>query len=109
MITLPELEEMFGNMKAQTNWNLDGKLLWGYYFFDPRPTQLRLLGVELQMAGYRMVNVYPADDGSTQVLHVEKIEHHTPATLFAQNEAFYRLAKERGIDCYDGMDVGPVP
>ena len=108
MITLQALEEMFGNMRAKTKWNIDGDLLWGYFFFDRRQEKLRLLGQELQKAGYRLVNLYPSDDRSTYVLHVEKIEHHTPQTLHARNQEFYRLAEQNGIDSYDGMDVGPV-
>lgn len=108
MITLEELDEMFANMAASTNWNLDGKLLWGYFFFDPSDDKLRALASELQEAGYRMVQVYPADDGSTWVLHVERVEHHTSASLFARNEELARLAAERGIASYDGMDVGPA-
>lgn len=56
MITLQALEEMFGNMRAKTKWNIDGDLLWGYFFFDRRQEKLRLLGQELQKAGYRLVN-----------------------------------------------------
>jgi hypothetical protein len=108
MITPQALEEMFGNMRAKTKWNIDGDLLWGYFFFDRRQEKLRLLGQELQKSGYRLVNLYPSDDRSTYVLHVEKIEHHTPQTLHARNQEFYRLAEQNGIDSYDGMDVGPV-
>jgi hypothetical protein len=108
MITPQALGEMFGNMRAKTKWNIDGDLLWGYFFFDRRQEKLRLLGQELQKSGYRLVNLYPSDDRSTYVLHVEKIEHHTPQTLHARNQEFYRLAEQNGIDSYDGMDVGPV-
>jgi hypothetical protein len=108
MITLQALEEMFGNMRAKTKWNIDGDLLWGYFFFDRHQGKLRLLGQELQKSGYRLVNLYPSDDRSTYVLHVEKIEHHTPQTLHARNQEFYRLAEQNGIDSYDGMDVGPI-
>lgn len=108
MITRQALEEMFGNMRAKTKWNIDGDLLWGYFFFDRRQEKLSLLGQELQKSGYRLVNLYPSDDRSTYVLHVEKIEHHTPQTLHARNQEFYRLAEQNGIDSYDGMDVGPV-
>lgn len=108
MITLQALDEMFGNIRTKTKWNIDGDLVWGYFFFDRRQEKLRLLGQELQKSGYRLVNLYPSDDRTTYVLHVEKIEHHTPQTLHARNQEFYRLAEQNGIDSYDGMDVGPV-
>jgi hypothetical protein len=41
-------------------------------------------------------------------LHVERVEAHTPQTLFARNAEFYLLADEFEVESYDGMDVGPV-
>lgn len=109
MITLEQLENMFQDMRAKAPWNVDGDLLWGYFFTDPRPEKLRPLADELVKAGYRYVDTYLARDGSTHVLHVEKVERHTPQSLNQRNLEFYRLADKYGIASYDGMDVGPVP
>jgi len=62
----------------------------------------------LTASGYRLVRIYPTDDRSTCVLHVERIEKHTPQTLHARNGEFEKLAAELGLESYDGMDVGPV-
>ena len=107
-ITLSQMEKMFQNMRAKTKWNVDGDLLWGYFFMDPQPEKLRPLADELSAAGYRVVNLYPSRDGGTHVLHVEKIETHTPQSLHERNTEFYRLAEKFGVASYDGMDVGPA-
>jgi hypothetical protein len=108
-ITLVQLEDMFQNMREKTKWNVDGDLLWGYFFTDPQPDKLRPLADELTKLGYRYVDLYAARDGKTHVLHVEKGETHTPRSLHERNTEFYRLAERHGIASYDGMDVGPAP
>jgi hypothetical protein len=107
-ITLEELEHMFANMRAETKWDVDGEMLWGYFFTDPDPKKLERLVQPLTNAGYHFVNIYETDDKSTHFLHVERVEKHTPQTLYARNAEFYRLADEYGLESYDGMDVGPV-
>jgi len=108
VITLQILEEMFANMKANTPWDLDGDMLWGYFFTDPDPKQLEPVAKHLEESGYRVVSIYPADDNSIHWLHVEREEPHTAETLHARNQELYDLATKFGIENYDGMDVGPV-
>jgi hypothetical protein len=108
VITLQQLEEMFANMRAQTKWNLDGDMLWGYFFTDPDSKKLEPIATHLSDGGYRVVSIYPTDDKSTHFLHVERVEHHTPKTLHARNEELAALAAKFGIATYDGMDVGPA-
>ena len=108
MISLADLESMFNNMRAKTKWNVDGNLLWGYFFFDPHAEKLRVIATELQKSGYRFVNLYPSDDKTTYVLHVEKVETHTPKTLYQRNQELEQLAEKHDIASYDGMDVGPA-
>ena len=108
MITLDDLREMFTNMRRDAPWNADGDLLWGYFFTDRNPEKLQPVAERLSTAGYRVVRLYPTDDGSTHFLHVERVETHTPESLHARNQEFYALASEIGIESYDGMDVGPV-
>ncbi len=109
VISIEMLEQMFSNIRAKTKWNVDGELLWGYFFFDPSPEKLRALADELSTAGYRVVGIYPANGKPKYVLHIEKVEHHTPQSLYARNQAFYALSEARGVESYDGMDVGAVP
>jgi hypothetical protein len=108
MIPLENLEEMFSNMRADTDWNVEGELMWGYFFTDPDSGKLELAAQRLAAMGYDLVVIHPADDNSTNVLHVERVEKHTPKTLHARNDQLTQLAAELGLESYDGMDVGPV-
>src|SRR5688572_22964438 len=108
MSSIENLRQMFANMRTNTKWDVDGDLLWGYFFTDPDPKKLEPVGTLLSKNGYQVVSIYETDDKSTHFLHVERVESHTPETLYARNQEFYRLADEFGIESYDGMDVGPV-
>ena len=108
MIELGMLEDMFSAMRAKTNWNVDGPMLWGYFFTDRSAENLEKAATHLTARGYRFVRIHETDDGSTRVLHVERVEVHSPQTLFARNEMLYEVAYQFGLDSYDGMDVGPV-
>ena len=108
MIAFALLQEMFAQMRANTKWNIDGDMLWGYFFFDQDPGKLRLLAEHLSRNGYRLVSVRETDDRSTCRLHVERVETHTPETLHARNMELERVADEFCVERYDGMDVGPA-
>jgi hypothetical protein len=109
MIELEKLEDMFSRMRANTNWNVDGPMLWGYFFTDRSTEKLEKAATHLTAQGYRLVEIREDEDGTTRWLHVERVEAHSPQSLFARNEALYALANHLELDCYDGMDVGPVP
>jgi len=108
-IPLKQLEEMFAGMRAQTTWNLDGDMLWGYFFTDSNPKKLEAVAQQLATDGYHVVGTHQADSKSSYILHVERIETHKPKSLDARNQEFYALAQKFGIESYDGMDVGPAP
>jgi Regulator of ribonuclease activity B len=109
VIPLSQLEEMFHGMRTGTRWNVDGDLLWGYFFLDPKRENLLPLREHLVQAGYHLADLYQADDKSTYVLHVERVETHSPATLFRRNTELEALAVRFGVATYDGMDVGLAP
>lgn len=111
VISLDQLKEMFADMRAKPSykkWNVDGPLLWGYFFTDPDSKELRPVADYLSSNGYRFVAIYPTEDKSTFFLHMEKVEQHTPESLNQRNQEFYKLASRFKLESYDGMDVGPV-
>jgi hypothetical protein len=108
-ILLSQLEAMFSDMRAKTKWNIDGPLLWGYFFFDPNESKLQQISQELVGAGYKLVGLSQVEGRPLYRLHLEKVELHTPNTLNSRNIEFYALAEKYGIRSYDGMDVGPAP
>jgi hypothetical protein len=100
-----QIDSMFSSMRATAPWNVDGPLLWGYFFFSPTREKLGKVAAELEGKGYRIVGI-EAPRGKLR-LHVERVETHTPASLDARNQELYALAERYGVS-YDGMDVGPV-
>jgi hypothetical protein len=107
-IPLEQLEAMFGKMSGESGWNTRGELLWGYFFTDPQSKRLKPLAARLVELGYRLVSIYETDDRSVYFLHVERVEAHTPRSLFERNAELNALASQFGVAAYDGMDVGPV-
>lgn len=113
MIEKDQLVMMFEQIADNTDWNLSEPLIWGFYFTDASAEKLRAVAPVLEAEGYRFVDVFLADkdeptDPDLWMLHIEKIEVHTPDTLDQRNAAFYRFAAEHGLGAYDGMDVAPV-
>lgn len=108
-ITLSQLQTMFDNMRAKTKWNVEGPLLWGYFFVDPSEEKLKRVATDLVASGYRMVEIEKSGQQFNYRLHVEKVEEHTPMSLYLRNGEFYTLAEKYGLASYDGMDVGPTP
>jgi hypothetical protein len=109
VISLEALQEMFANMRTTPSMDVDGDLLWGYFFFSSTQAPLNTASEQLQRRGYSLVRNELTDDGSSYVLHVERVETHTPRSLYARNAELEALAEAHGVDSYDGMDVGPIP
>lgn len=110
-ISLESLEEMFSSIRAKTKWNVDGDLLWGYFFTDHDPAKFSPLKKHLEGMGYRYVTILKPESGEGRgvyYLHVERVERHTPWSLHQRNQQLYRLAEQFGVETYDGMDVGEV-
>lgn len=112
-IYIDQLEEMFTNIRENTDWDTSGNMLWGYFFTHSEPTKLEEAKKALISKGYTFVDIYLSDkDGPNEPdmywLHVERIETHTPQSLDQRNDELYIFAHEFGIDSYDGMDIGPV-
>lgn len=100
-----QIDLMFSSMRAKTPWNVDGPLIWGYFFFSPNRAKLEQVAAELKGKGYRIVSI-EAPRGDLR-LHAERVEIHTPASLNGRNQELYALAERYAVR-YDGMDVGPV-
>ncbi len=108
MIEKSQLQEMFDDIREKTKWNIDGNMVWGYFFTGENEAALEAPSKELSKMGYKVVAIYPADDNSMYWLHVERIETHTVQSLFQRNSELYRFASKFNEIKYDGMDVGPV-
>lgn len=60
-ISLGQLEAMFSNIRARTKWNVDGPLLWGYFFLDQNLEKLKQAASELQATDFRVVGLEPVE------------------------------------------------
>jgi hypothetical protein len=76
------LQAMFAEMRETTTWNVDGELLWSYFFTDPVAANLLAAGAELGKRGFTVVGVDEAefdDDHAHDHVHDESCAHgHDP-------------------------------
>ncbi|ENV34978.1 ribonuclease E inhibitor RraB [Acinetobacter gerneri] len=112
-ITKKSLIVMFNNIKKNTDWDMSKPMLWGYFFTDNHKEKLEDLAQILKKNGYDIVDIYLSDKDTPNEpdlwwLHVEKVEIHTPKSLYNRNIYLYQLAENNNIESYDGMDVGLV-
>jgi hypothetical protein len=112
MVDPEAVERMFEDIRAKTEWDIDGPMLWGYFFTDPSEKKLKGLVPILEAQGYRFVALFvpDLDEGEDEYffLHVEREEAHSVASLNERNQHLQALAELNGIGSYDGMDVGPI-
>ena len=117
MIARDELESFFEDTRrmrddGRTQWDIDDVCRWSYFFVDPDPEKLLRAGLELERQGYEnqgLLDPSPkADEQESQYLRVDRVERHTVDSLLARNDQLDAFAKQRGLEAYDGMDVGAV-
>ncbi|MGI8469520.1 MAG: ribonuclease E inhibitor RraB [Pyrinomonadaceae bacterium] len=108
------IREIFDDAKREDNWNLDEEMLYSFYFVDESVDKLEKLGLFLEKEGYDFIDIFELGDEETDqstgeyLLHVEKIEKHTPESLAQRNVEFQKLADEYEIETYDGWEFGEV-
>ena len=85
------LQNMFDDIRDTTVWDINGDMLWGYFFICTDRPALERAAQELEAAGYHFVIIHqPEIDGKLcpeYVLHVEKVETHTVDSLDERNAA----------------------
>src|SRR3954469_21614361 len=72
-ISQEQIDAMFANMRAHAPWNVDGPLLWSFFFLDPDKSRLQSLGASLTAQGYRLADVSPTRSGDRFRLRVERV------------------------------------
>ncbi|MGD0843567.1 MAG: ribonuclease E inhibitor RraB [Geobacteraceae bacterium] len=98
----------FSGMRSETKWNLEGDMLWGFFFTNPTKPALEPVAKQLEKMGYRIVDIYLDDKKENWWLHVEKIETHNVDSLTRREEELSEIALKSNPGSYDGWDVGPV-
>jgi hypothetical protein len=108
------IKEIFAQAKSEDNWNLDEPMLYSFYFVDESVEKLEKLGLKLEADGYDFVDIFELGDEETNestgeyLLHIDKVEVHTPESLAERNVLFQKLADEYEIKTYDGWEFGEV-
>jgi hypothetical protein len=111
---LETIREIFAQAKSEDNWNLDEPMLYSFYFVDESVEKLEKLGLKLEADGYDFVDIFELGDEETDestgeyLLHIDKVEVHTPESLAARNVEFQKFADEYEIETYDGWEFGEV-
>lgn len=111
---LDGIREIFAEAQREDNWKTDELMLYSYYFVDKSVDKLEKLGHKLDANGYDFVDIFELGDEETgkstgeYLLHIDKIETHTPESLARRNLEFQTLAEEVGIENYDGWEFGEI-
>ncbi len=111
---LEGIRKIFNDAKIEDNWNLDEEMLFSYYFVDKNVDKLEKLGLKLEADGYDFIDIFELGDDQTDestgeyLLHIDRVETHTPESLAQRNVEFQTLADEYEIETYDGWEFGEV-
>ncbi len=108
------IKEIFADAKTEDGWDLSEEMLYSFYFVDESVDKLEKLGLKLEADGYDFVDVFELGDEETDestgeyLLHIDKVEVHTPESLAQRNVEFAKLAEEYELKTYDGWEFGEV-
>jgi len=111
---LESINEIFNTARTEDKWNTEGEMLYSFYFVDTDIDKLEKLGLKLEADDYDSVGIFELGDEETDestgeyLLHIDKVEIHTPESLAARNVEFQTLANENEIASYDGWEFGEV-
>ena len=111
---LEGIREIFNTARTEDNWNTEADMLYSYFFVDTDVDKLEKLGLELEKQGYDFLDIFELADEKTDeatgeyLLHIDKVETHTPESLAERNVEFQKLATEHEIASYDGWEFGEV-
>ncbi len=111
---LEGIREIFETATREDGWNLEGVMLYSYYFVDTDADKLEKLGLEFEEKGYDFIGIFELGEEDSDeptgeyLLHIDREETHTPESLAERNVEFAKLAEERKLDSYDGWEFGEV-
>ncbi len=109
---LEGIRQIFAEAKQEDNWNLEEPMLYSFYFVDESIEKLEKLGLKLEADGYDFIDIFELGDEKTEestgeyLLHIDKVEIHTPESLAQRNIEFQTLANEFELESYDGWEFG---
>ena len=111
---LEGIQEIFDEAKREDNWKADEDMLYSYYFVDTDAEKLEKLGDYLEAKGFDFIDIFELGDEEKEqptgeyLLHIDKVETHTPRSLAERNVEFSKLAEEYNVAVYDGWEFGEL-
>jgi len=116
MITLDTLVGFFEDTRqmkrdGEARFDVDQLCRWSYFMVDTDREKLIRAGHFLEEQGYEVVGfLEPGPDDEKKIIYLrfDRVEQHTPETLFERNVTLYKIAADFELEDYDGMDVGAV-
>ncbi|MGI9055809.1 MAG: ribonuclease E inhibitor RraB, partial [Pyrinomonadaceae bacterium] len=100
--------------RTEDGWDVAGEMLYSFYFVDESVEKLEKLGEHLAEKGYDYIDIFELGDDETgestgeYLLHIDKVESHTPESLAERNVEFQKIANEYEIESYDGWEFGEI-
>ena len=62
---LEGIREIFQTAKSEDNWDLEGEMLYSFYFVDEDVDKLEKLGLKLEADGYDFLDIFELGDEET--------------------------------------------
>lgn len=114
MISKRQIEDFFDEARAihgagRSSWSIDDCCRWSYFFMDPDVQQLMPVASHMASLGYEIAGTLDPEQGEDNpvyYLRVDRVESHTPESLYTRNLELHAIAERFGVAGYDGMDVG---
>lgn len=104
MITLDSIKDTFRRME-ENGVNTQKELLWGYFFTNKTKEKLEKITDIFRKDGYQIIDIYQ-DKNDLYWLNIEKVEVHSPESLYKRCKEFYQFAEKNNLESFDGYDVG---
>ena len=111
---LEGIREIYEIARTEDGWDVTGEMLYSFYFVDKSVEKLEKLGEYLAKQGFDYIDIFELGDDETgestgeYLLHIDKVESHTPESLAERNVEFQKLADEYEIESFDGWEFGEV-
>lgn len=108
---LKEIREIYADAAREEGWDVEGELLYSYYFVDESFDKLEKLAQHFENENYDFINIYELGDEETNepsgefLLHIDKTEKQTPEALVERVDEFLKLAEEYEVE-FDGWEFG---
>ena len=109
---LEEIQRMFDLATIEDRWDMEGPMLYSFFFVSTDPDKLDKLAEIMEEQGLDPLDIFQLGDEDTEeptgeyLLHVDQMGVHTPESLDKQLEAFEKLCDETGYGEFDGWEFG---